>query len=432
MKNIQLISDNYLCSACGACASICGKDAISFKWSNIGRKYASVNQEKCVNCGLCEKVCPSIDHYKLQTRFADPFIGEIGKVYVAHAQDKNIYDNAQSGGVCTAILMYLFDQRLIESAVVCRMTSDSKPRVEGVLVTNSKDLFSCQKSCYTPVDILSALKQTEHLKSIAVVGIPCQIQGVTNLQLTSKRFNNITYKIGLICDRTLCDGIQDVMASYAGFDKITIHWREKHVAPEYGYYDYHNAPVAIISDSNEIKIAPRPARTSLKDMFTSPRCRVCYDKLNTHADIVLGDPWGMSNYNRVSGDSVIIVRTEHGGHLIEKMINSGSIVAEMQKDASEVISGQAIEKRRIKVTAYSKHLSTLVDNTISYLTNQNYSQNIHEKEISDAKHNLDSFINNDDTNLSDIIMEARKIVDKKTQKPSILKRIAVKIIKIFK
>lgn len=432
MKNIQIISDNYLCSACGACASICARDAISFKWSNIGRKNASVSHEKCINCGLCQKVCPSIDHYNLHSSFSDPFVGDIKDVYVGHAMDNIVYENAQSGGACSAILKYLFDERLIEGAIVCRMYSGPKPRIEGVLVTSSKDLLSCQKSCYTPVDVLTALKQSVNLKSIAVVGIPCQIQGVTNLQLTSKKFNNISYKIGLICDRTLCDGIQDVMATYAGFDRFSIHWREKIVAPEYGRYSYHNAPVAIISDSNETIIAPRVVRTSLKDLFTAPRCRVCYDKLNTHADIVLGDPWGMSNYNRDLGDSVILVRTENGNQLFKNAITSKYIIAVKQEDASEVISGQAIEKRRTKVTAYSKQLSTIVDNSVSYLTNQNYSQNTPEQEIFDAKHNLESFIKNDSIDIAEIILKARKIVEKKAQKPSLLKFLALRLLRMLK
>lgn len=29
-------------------------------------------------------------------------------------------------------------------------------------------------------------------------------------------------------------------------------------------------------------------------MFTSPRCRVCFDKVCVFADIVLGDPWRMT------------------------------------------------------------------------------------------------------------------------------------------
>lgn len=60
MRNIQAVSDSYLCSNCGACYAICPKEAIAFQWSGLGRKYAVIN-EICIECGLCQKVCPSID-----------------------------------------------------------------------------------------------------------------------------------------------------------------------------------------------------------------------------------------------------------------------------------------------------------------------------------------------------------------------------------
>ena len=74
MKNIQLVSDSYLCSNCGACSVICHKNAIDFRWSSVGRLYASIN-DNCVNCGNCLKVCPSLDYHQLHTTFSDKYIG---------------------------------------------------------------------------------------------------------------------------------------------------------------------------------------------------------------------------------------------------------------------------------------------------------------------------------------------------------------------
>lgn len=50
----------------------------------------------------------------------------------------------------------------------------------------------------------------------------------------------------------------------------------------------------VVSESGQEKMLPNSYRFALKDYFTSPRCRVCYDKLNTFSDLVFGDPWGMS------------------------------------------------------------------------------------------------------------------------------------------
>lgn len=44
-----------LCSSCGACVSICPKNAISVKKDKYGYLYPQINEELCVNCGLCTK-----------------------------------------------------------------------------------------------------------------------------------------------------------------------------------------------------------------------------------------------------------------------------------------------------------------------------------------------------------------------------------------
>ena len=46
------------CSGCMSCHSVCHKEAILIKYDNEGFCYPVVNVEKCINCGLCEKVCP--------------------------------------------------------------------------------------------------------------------------------------------------------------------------------------------------------------------------------------------------------------------------------------------------------------------------------------------------------------------------------------
>ena len=59
MINIQNKVD---CCVCNACADICVKHAISFVTDNEGFWYPKVNKELCVDCGLCDKVCPIQTH----------------------------------------------------------------------------------------------------------------------------------------------------------------------------------------------------------------------------------------------------------------------------------------------------------------------------------------------------------------------------------
>ena len=55
------ITNKVNCCGCNACGDVCSKNAISFKTDNEGFWYPEVDIEKCVDCGLCEKVCPIIN-----------------------------------------------------------------------------------------------------------------------------------------------------------------------------------------------------------------------------------------------------------------------------------------------------------------------------------------------------------------------------------
>ena len=48
------------CCGCQACFNICPKNAISMYIDKKGFKYPIIDDKKCINCGLCKKVCPII------------------------------------------------------------------------------------------------------------------------------------------------------------------------------------------------------------------------------------------------------------------------------------------------------------------------------------------------------------------------------------
>ena len=46
------------CCGCSACVQKCPKQCISLKEDNEGFLYPEVDKVTCIDCGLCEKMCP--------------------------------------------------------------------------------------------------------------------------------------------------------------------------------------------------------------------------------------------------------------------------------------------------------------------------------------------------------------------------------------
>lgn len=50
-----------LCMGCGACANICPVEAITMTFNEKGFYAPKVDDEKCIKCGKCLKVCGAIE-----------------------------------------------------------------------------------------------------------------------------------------------------------------------------------------------------------------------------------------------------------------------------------------------------------------------------------------------------------------------------------
>ena len=348
MKNdISIVVENQLCTACGACKVVCPTKAISIQKTEIGRFFACIQADACTNCGICYDVCSGYDakNNVLIDDSIDPFEGLVKNTYVGISTNKVIYQNAQSGGLVTECLTYLFDTKRIDAAVVCITEyGKERPSVQAAVVRNKEQLLLSQGSSYTPIDMLSALENVEEQEKIALVGLPCHIQGIVALQRKYKKHNNIVFKLGLICDRTLSETIIDVF--FEIYWKKKIYWRKKNL-----YHNYKTAPVIMETNVGDRKTIPAIVRLNLKDYFTSPRCRICFDKMNIHADIVFGDPWGMSDIDWKNGESLVITRTNEGESLIQNLIQDRRAKLNIAS-FEEAKQGQGVEKRKTQIKTF--------------------------------------------------------------------------------
>ena len=92
------------CCGCTACEQICVHNAISMKENSKGFLEPYIDQDKCVNCGLCDKVCPLLKKYTVyETDFRQ-------KYYAAKRKDDKLRRQSQSGGAFSALAEEILNQ----------------------------------------------------------------------------------------------------------------------------------------------------------------------------------------------------------------------------------------------------------------------------------------------------------------------------------
>ena len=337
-NNIQYISKNNLCTACGGCSSICPVNSISMDTNVAGYILADVNNNTCIECAKCLKVCPSVKNNISGTDYNDIFHGNVVCCYIGYAVDNEIRKVSQSGGIVTALLCYLVNSKKVDGAIVNRFDTETKrPKVyyenEVVKIKESSGSY------YTQSSVVEEILEHQDKKTAAVL-LGCQSESI---QLIKEKFPKVVipeYLIGLVCAGQHSGNYIDEIIKRAGDfnqDISRFRFRDK----EAGGWPGHTK---IESINGKSKIIDRSIRQSLKSAFEVHRCLFCFDQMNITSDIPVGDPWGIHEKNDKKGHSVIIARTEKGKELIEEAAKTGAIYVE-DVSTDRIFQGQTVDSR---------------------------------------------------------------------------------------
>lgn len=106
------IKEKEDCCGCTACYNSCPRKAISMKPDEEGFLYPLVNIEKCIDCGLCDSVCPVKNTVEME-----PFKR---RAYALRASASQVVSTSTSGGFVSPLADWVFEQ----DGVVCGATYD--------------------------------------------------------------------------------------------------------------------------------------------------------------------------------------------------------------------------------------------------------------------------------------------------------------------
>lgn len=338
--SVQKVVNDLLCVHCGICVTICPSRAITMRETPAGLLVASVSEEKCNGCGHCLAVCPGRGFNLPDLGGLDPFRGPVLNAYVGHAAEATIRASAQSGGIASALLIFLLESGRIDGALVTPMPKDGSLRPRPALARSREEILAAQGSKYCPTAPGVLLDQFNSPERLALVGIPCQMQGFHKWASQGHpSAAMIQYRIGLVCDRMMASLGIDLMVRNAGLQSEAL------VGVEYRSKARNGWPgeVCFHTGSGQRLFFPSALRTNLKEFLTPLRCRLCFDKMNFLSDLSVGDAWGISS--SLLGESAILVRNQKGADIVREAVAAGYLEAS-EIDPERIFKGQGVEKKR--------------------------------------------------------------------------------------
>ena len=325
-KMIQ-ITDKSHCCGCTACIAICPKQCITMKEDDKeGFFYPVVDSLACINCGLCQKVCPMMH----QDDIREPL-----NVYAAKNKDEKIRLASSSGGIFT-----LLAERVInEGGVVFgarfntdwEVIHDYTETKEGLAAfRRSKYVQSYMGDCYQKVK--SFLQQD---RKVMFTGTPCQIAGLKNY--LRKDYDNLL-TLDVVChgvpspkvwrmylNEITCKGGKNTVLPHPIDKKAEINsidFRSKSIGWKKFSFALTLSKATANGEKNSVLLSSIFTEDPYINMFISnlslqPSCYNCPSKAGkSGSDITIADFWGIEKvlpeFDDDKGISLILSYTGKG------------------------------------------------------------------------------------------------------------------------
>ena len=327
------IEDKKECCGCWACYNACPKHCIGMKEDEEGFRYPVVDASLCIDCGLCEKVCPVIHADKADTPHAQ-------QGFLAQHKNEDIRKESTSGGAFTAIASWIIRQGGIVYGAGYRKGTFI---VEHQGVETEKDLSVFRNSKYVQSNIGNTFKEAlGHLKAgrwVCFSGTPCQIEGFRNF-LRGREYEK------LVCVDLVCRGIPSprILTRYIEAQQTLIGGEFTNVLFRDKYYGYHYSSFSIYNkekgkDYHKGVDSNAYLRAFFNNLSDRPSCYDCrFKKRYRKSDLTIWDCFPIEKFTKQmdgKGTTRVLVQSEKGKMIMDAI---GSELRTVRVETDKLVS----------------------------------------------------------------------------------------------
>lgn len=299
------------CTGCSACFNACSQKAITMSEDACGFIHPNIDQNLCIDCGLCAKVCP----VNTKVTFKYPL-----DCYAATVKSDEELLSCASGGMATELSRYVINR----GGIVYGCTGKNIRNVHHIRINKIEDIELLKGSKYVQSFIGEVYKNVrKDIQTgcfVLFIGTPCQVAGLKGF-LRHKDYQNLL-TVDIVChgvpsQKMLNDNISLYCAEN---EDISVSFRKKVYTPSkcgaswriiFGwFYQTKN-----MSAQHAIKYYKDPYMFGFLTPLTFRNsCYICpYANISRCSDFTLGDFWGLGKdacFINGKGVSVVLVNTD--------------------------------------------------------------------------------------------------------------------------
>lgn len=321
-----VINNKEDCCGCTACYNICPQKAIKMMPDEEGFLYPTIDHDKCVNCGLCDKICPVKDKDEHQ---------EDTKAYIFRYRKPDIVEQSTSGGLFTAIAELFLDKQ----AVIYGTGYDEDMNVICKSITSKDGLQEMRGSKFVQSDLGNSFfeikKQLKSSRIVVFSGTPCQVAGLLSY-LGGKPDN-------LFCIDFVCRGVPSPGLWKNYVNMMEKKYKSKMIGARFKNktYGYHASTMKIDFTNGKTwygsgRIDPF-MKAFVKELASRPSCAACAFKgTERFSDVTMFDCYEFSQITGRKDDnkgwSSALVHTDMGKRIFEELKSNSIIIQASLKD----------------------------------------------------------------------------------------------------